>query len=150
LPDLRGRTGVCGGVKSSSPHPIGESFGAELSYLTMADVPAHTHKATVTPGTGDGGGRAILYGASDDGGNRSPEGNFLGRDPDTGKGIVPYAASGTPVAMNAKALNVAIVDVPRPNVTFGVAGTGKGHNNMMPSLVLNYIICVQGIMPSRS
>jgi microcystin-dependent protein len=150
LPDLRGRTGVCGGVKSSSPHPIGESFGAELSYLTMADVPAHTHKATVTPGTGDGGGRAILYGASNGGGNRSPEGNFLGQDPDTGKGIAPYAASGIPVAMNAKALNVAIVDVPRPNVTFGVAGTGKGHNNMMPSLVLNYIICVQGIMPSRS
>ncbi|WP_155297477.1 phage tail protein [Deinococcus kurensis] len=33
--------------------------------------------------------------------------------------------------------------------TVGAAGGGQSHTNMQPSLVLNYIIALQGIYPSR-
>lgn len=46
-----------------------------------------------------------------------------------------YAASGTQVQMNFQ--------------TAGVAGGSLPHNNMMPYLVLNYIIAMQGIFPAR-
>lgn len=149
LPDLRGRT-VVGSERTQ--HPMGESFGNEFVNLTMTDMPAHTHKVTVTPGT-DGGGLATLYGVNNDGGNRTPEGNFPGQDPNaiiSPYYVVPAVAPVTPVAMHVDSIEVKDLEVPKPRVTFGVAGAGHSHPNMMPSLVLNYIICVQGIKPSKS
>jgi microcystin-dependent protein len=32
---------------------------------------------------------------------------------------------------------------------YGVSGGSMPHNNMQPYLGLNYIICIQGIFPSR-
>jgi microcystin-dependent protein len=32
----------------------------------------------------------------------------------------------------------------------GTQGSGAGHNNMQPYLVLNWIIALQGIYPSRN
>ncbi|HTJ25097.1 MAG TPA: tail fiber protein [Candidatus Limnocylindria bacterium] len=32
----------------------------------------------------------------------------------------------------------------------GVMGTGAGHNNLMPYLVMNYCIAMQGVFPARS
>ncbi len=34
--------------------------------------------------------------------------------------------------------------------TIGATGGNAGHNNMMPYLVLNFIICLNGIFPSRN
>ncbi len=34
--------------------------------------------------------------------------------------------------------------------TIGNTGAGQGHNNMQPYLVLNYVIALQGLFPSRN
>jgi microcystin-dependent protein len=36
------------------------------------------------------------------------------------------------------------------SATIGATGLGRGHDNMPPGLVLNYIIALRGIYPSRS
>ncbi len=41
-------------------------------------------------------------------------------------------------------------DIPLNDKTIGSAGDGAPHNNMQPSLCINYIIALQGIFPSRS
>ena len=33
--------------------------------------------------------------------------------------------------------------------TLGIAGGSLPHNNMMPSLVLNFVIALQGVFPPR-
>ena len=47
--------------------------------------------------------------------------------------VTPYSA-GSPVAMRNS----------------GIAGSGQGHDNMQPYLVLNFIIALTGLFPSRS
>ncbi|WP_107498116.1 tail fiber protein [Thalassobius sp. I31.1] len=40
--------------------------------------------------------------------------------------------------------------VPLAAATISNSGAGQGHDNMQPSLAMNYIIALQGIFPSRS
>ncbi len=35
-------------------------------------------------------------------------------------------------------------------MALGVSGSGMPHNNLMPYLVINYIICMEGIFPARN
>lgn len=51
-------------------------------------------------------------------------------------GLNAYAAFGAPIAMGANAITN--------------TGGSQPHNNMMPYLVLNFIIALQGIFPSRN
>ncbi len=41
-------------------------------------------------------------------------------------------------------------DVQMPPQSIGVAGGNLPHNNMMPSLVLNYCIALRGVFPARN
>jgi microcystin-dependent protein len=42
------------------------------------------------------------------------------------------------------------VDVPLDQASIENSGSGQAHNNIQPYLTVNYIICLQGIFPSRS
>ena len=64
------------------------------------------------------------------GDNDRPSGDYLGRS-------AIYSATTTPLGqLNAN--------------TIANAGGGQSHENMQPSLVINYIIALQGVYPSRS
>jgi len=149
LPDLRGRT-VVGAIiphRDDGGYETGSFFGQETVGLTTQEMPNHSHnvifdKETVTPFRGV----ATLYGAFDGGGKSSPEGNFLGVD--TGTGAAPYASGGTAVPMHADAISFENVQIAPPKVSVGFMGGQQPHSNMMPSLVLQYIICMNGIYPS--
>jgi len=61
----------------------------------------------------------------------SPVGSVLA----TGQKVTPYLSDGTEAALNENAVDV--------------AGGGSSHYNMQPSLVLNFVISLKGIFPSR-
>lgn len=150
LPDLRGRTviGAGHGVGLSS-YVQGEVLGVETVTLQQTNLPTHNHGVTVTQGTGPSGGSLTLNGVNDMGGQNQPGGNYLSQD-SSGAGVETYASSGTIAAMNAGSVVLSNVTVPPPGVTIGNSGGSQPHNNMMPSLALNYVICMIGIYPSRS
>lgn len=150
LPDLRGRTviGVGQGVGLSS-YVQGEILGTETVTLLYPNLPMHNHATTVTPGTGASGGSATLNGINNAGGQSQPGGNYLGQDT-SGSGATSYTPSGTTAAMNPNALTLSNVNVPLPAVSIGNTGNNQPHSNIMPSLALNYVICMYGIFPSRN
>jgi microcystin-dependent protein len=125
LPNLQGNIAVGQGQGPGlSPYDIGQTGGATSVTLNTSHLPAHTHTipASITPGhiTVPGSVYALGSGA---------------------RGSVPvYAAPATEATSPATMSG---------NVC-AVAGGGQPHNNLMPYLVLNYIIALVGIYPSRS
>lgn len=147
LPDLQSRIAVgTGQGPGLSNYILGEQVGQESVTLTTAQIPAHTHPATVTQGTGPTTLSATLYGVNGAGGQETPGGNFIGED--NSAGATSYATSGTPVAMHAGSIQN--VQLPMPLVTLGGSGGSQPHENIQPILALNYIICLEGIFPSRN
>jgi microcystin-dependent protein len=125
MPDFRGRVAVGTGSGPGLPTVgLGEVFGARTTTLIATNLPAHNHTVTgtVTPqAAGDG---AL---GSDPNGRRIGPGSF-------------YSGSTSELANMAPAVT---------NLTVGAAGSNSPVSIMQPYLGINYIICVEGIFPSR-
>ncbi len=149
LPDLRSRTvvGVGAGANLSVYTP-GQKIGVETVPLTENQIPAHTHAVAITPGTGSGTGTATFYANSGLGSQPNGQNAYISED-QSGQ-IVTYVNGGTLTALNSKSVEVTNVSIGNPNVALQTAGMGNVHNNIMPSIALNYIICLQGYFPSRN
>jgi microcystin-dependent protein len=129
LPDLRGRVAVGPGQGPGLPTVnLGEMSGERNHTLIITEMPAHNHVAqtTLTP-----------KGVSEAGNLSSPSGAYWAT---SGTLDPEYRTSGTFVDMAAQT----------GSTTIGVAGGSQPHNNMPPYLGLNYIICMEGIFPSRN
>ena len=128
VPDLRGRVAV-GSQFSQGPglpaYQLGEMAGSNTTTLLLANLPAHSHQVTgnITP-------RAL----ADLGNQESPENNFP-----AGSATKPYNGSAD-VDMQPIAINL-------PTTT---AGSNSSMSLMQPYLGMNYIICSEGIYPSRN
>jgi len=125
LPNLQGRVPIgMGNGAGLTSRVIGESGGAESVTLLAANVPSHTHRlnATSASTTATTPGSGVLTGSLN-----ASDGTF-------------YTAPGQPgftvVAMNAAAVNQ--------------QGGNQPHNNIQPSLAINYIIALTGIFPTRN
>jgi microcystin-dependent protein len=127
LPDLRGRVPISQGTGSGGigTYQLAQTGGAESVALTSQQLGGHNHNVTTitAPGTSATGSAS----------------SFLS---DMG----PAGATNTNVyapfdAPSSVALNPA---------TIGQAGGNLPHNNIQPSLAVNYIIAFQGIFPQRS
>lgn len=130
LPDLRGRVAVGPGQGPGLPAVnLGQMAGAPTHTLINTEMPAHNHTTQVTVrafesslgGTGDSESTTNTYWASAYG----------------VANIYSTTANGT---MNPQAASVVV----------GVTGGSQPHNNMQPYLGMNYIICMEGIFPSRN
>jgi microcystin-dependent protein len=121
LPDLRGRVPIgFGNGPGLQSITLGESAGTNTNMLTVSELPRHTHTLNANATTV---GRDL---------NALPTGNFSAQNQD---GTGNYASTGG-AEMNPQAI--------------GMTGSGTPVNNMQPFLGLNYIICMQGIFPSRN
>ena len=123
LPDLRGRVAVgFGQGPGLSPYQQGQAGGTETATLTAAQMPPHSHTvgATETASTNDPKGAVPA----------KTEGATVGSAPKV------YGAASDKTAMNAGMI--------------GTAGSGQPFGIMQPYLVINYIIALQGIFPSRN
>ena len=124
LPDLRGRVPISQGQGAGLTYrTIGSPGGTETVTLTNSNLPAHTHtlNASSQPATANTIGSSVLPGVRA-----------------TGKFYVNNTG-GSPPTFGA-------LD---PN-TVGQAGSSLPHDNMMPYLCLNFIICLFGLFPSRN
>jgi len=149
LPNLASRAFIgTGQGPGLSLYDNGEMVGTETVTLISSNLPSHTHTATVTAGTG-ATADVTLNGVNGLAGQASPAGGLLGQD--TAQNVNLFAATGTPVAMDPGSIVVTKVSTPAvTTVTLAPAGNTIPHNNIQPSLALNYIICLQGVFPVRN
>lgn len=124
LPDLRGRAPI--GPRTGpglTPRSLGQKSGAENTTLSINNMPQHNHTVTVTQGLNSKEAPADSI---------SPVGT----------------AHAQAEAFTTEAADSSL-GAP-PNVTIGNSGSSQGFNNMQPYLVINFIIALQGIFPSRN
>ena len=124
LPDLRGRTPVHSGHGPGlSPRDLGQTMGAETVALTATELPEHRHEIYAADGAPDNEGQ-------------------------------PGAAlSTTTTVVSAESGSHRQKAEPSTQLhskTVGLVGGSAPHQNMQPSLCINYIIAVQGSFPARN
>lgn len=130
LPDLRGRVAVgMGSGPGLSPIVQGQSGGVDTTSITVNNLPAHTHAANLKVSSAVATDHQATTNASI-GAPGFPDGrNF--------KVTLGFNNSSPNVELNGDSVNV------------GATGGSQPFNNMQPYVGLNYIICLQGIFPSR-
>lgn len=137
LPDMRGRSAVSPGSNPGTiNYPIAGRAGSESTTLLSTNLPPHTHvltgkpTVTITPRCNTGAGTVT------EAGDQYPAvpGNIT----------PPYttAAPDVPVAsMPVQATS---------NIMGANAGGSQPLQHLSPYTVVNYIICIYGIYPSRN
>lgn len=120
LPDFRGRTML----HASATYGEGKGGGAEtVALAATSQLPAHSH---------------TLFANANPGASNIPQGNILAatQSPDNTKSAYATAKATPPVNLAAG--------------TLSSAGGSAGHNNVQPSLTVNFCIALTGIYPSRN
>lgn len=130
LPNLVGNVPIHIGRNQPGPglpvYDLGELGGSTSVTLLSTEMAAHTHSPVVTTANGT---------VQTSAGNQPAKafsGNFQGNT--QGLFYSPVSAPATQL----------------PNQTLGALGGNQPHNNMMPTLFLNYCIALQGIFPARN
>lgn len=121
LPDMRGRVVVgTGNGPGLTSRTLGQKSGSEESILSVANLPPHTHTGSIKV-------------SSLDGEESNPTGQYLAKNENAE--IYLDSSNATTAA---------------DSVAIGSTGSGVGVNNMQPYTVINYVICLVGIYPSRN
>jgi microcystin-dependent protein len=126
LPNLRGRVPIHEG----NGHTLGETAGTTSVTVNIQQLPTHVHTLN---------GRNDIVAASAN--NQDPTGRFL-----AGAQVALQGGNSVPAQTYAPPANL----VALASQTCTSVGGSQPHNNMMPYLVLNFIIALQGIFPSQN
>jgi len=130
LPDLRGRAAIHMGQGPGLPnYDLGETGGEEMVTLLNSQIPSHSHTiASIALGQA----ASSIPGTTDLPGNNYPA-------PVNGSGnAYSTSPSSATLAASSTTGNTAI------------AGGNTAFDKHPPFLVMNYIICILGIFPSRN
>jgi len=143
LPDLRGRVAIGeGNGPGLRQRTLGQQMGREEVALGLNEMPAHTHTVNSTKLKGN-----IVF-STEKGNTNIPSATTLlaqgiskkGRD-EIGNANIYHTST---VASGS-------IEIPTSgDISIGNAGASQAHDNMQPSLVINYIIALEGVYPSRS
>lgn len=121
LPDLRGRAPLhFGQGPGLSNYVQGEATGTETNTLLVTNLPAHNHAIVANSGVGN---------------SNSPEGALLAGYGSAMPPEGPYTNAGANTTLAANAVQP--------------TGGSQPVNNLQPLLVLNWVIALEGIYPSR-
>ena len=130
LPDLRGRVAIHqGNGPGLTTRRIGEKAGVERVVLNANTMPVHGHSA-----------QGQMMATTSDAQTDEPAGKFLAK---ASRGDI-YGDPGDPASltdMASESISVTVDDN---------AGAGQPHENMQPYLVVNFVIALIGLYPSRS
>jgi microcystin-dependent protein len=122
LPDLRGRGPVGAGPGPGlSPITLGQQAGSQSVTLLTSNLPAHNHPVNCDNNASSA---------------PTPGGNLPGLGGDRTTTLTIYSNAAPNAQMNPQ--------------TCGMTGGGAPFANADPYLGLNFIICTQGIFPSRN
>lgn len=109
-------------LHASPTYLEGRAGGAEKVALTApSELPVHTHALSATSVPGT---------------TNVPQGNFMAAVADATKFAYADAKASPPTSLGIN--------------TIAPAGASQGHNNMQPSLTVNFCIALQGLWPSRN
>jgi len=125
LPDLRGRVPIHPGQGPGlSPYSLGQQAGSESITLTLSSLPPHSH--------------TLIANASAQANIANPTGNFLsvGKVPSSSETINMYSNAAGTNPLNAASITP--------------VGGGQPVPIIQPYLCVNFIICLEGIFPSRN
>ena len=144
LPDLRGRVPVgSNGTGPGLPPVIPGQMSGEVNHtLIISEMPIHSHAAVV-------GGTATLSVNSGQATQPNPSAGASIAAPGTLSGRTFTPSLGFNTTTPDTALNNASIATNSLTVTNANNGGSLPHNNMQPYVGLNYIICLQGLFPSR-
>ncbi len=123
LPNLQGRAPMHPGRGPGlTARRLGQKLGVETVTLSEAQIPSHTHTArgTTNAAARAGGGPTNTSSLARSGGGDAYQSN-------TSANLVDLASE-----------------------TLSTTGGGQAHTNLQPFLVLNFIIALVGLYPSRS
>ena len=128
LPDLQGMAPMHAGQGPGlSLRDLGETAGEESVILIQNEMPQHSHAVQ---------GTATNASSNDPASNVYASGHWVqGTKKGAMKAYTTGVTGSTVVPMNVSAMSI--------------AGGSQPHNNMMPYLVLTFIIALQGIFPPR-
>ncbi len=127
LPDLRGRAPIgYGQGPGLNNYALGQVSGTENVTLTTANIPPHNHMVS---------GTVKLPVNADSSATDNPEEAYL----------APTASNNynTSPSSGAYSGNLSV------DLTTGATGNGLPISIMQPTLAMNYIICLEGVFPSR-
>jgi microcystin-dependent protein len=162
LPDLRGAFPTqCANISNpqhGGTYSYGETGGTESVIVTQDNMPPHTHSIVKGPGTNLSGTvtvNTVLQASTADGASPSPSAtnNALGTTGDVGGSGQPNlytnAAPTIPLAGGSSTVNNTLSFDPT-GLTLTPWGTGaQPLPTVPPFLAMQYIICYEGIYPSR-
>ena len=142
LPDLRGRAQMNPGTGPGLPtYRLGQQTGAETNTMNILDMPNHTHGAAL-----DNANASIKIPAlADAAGTTDPTGAIPASGEDSnGAEAKLYSSSDADTTLRSFTAPVS------GSVTIDNTGGSQPMNNLQPYTGLNFIICTQGLFPSRS
>lgn len=143
LPDLRGRVPVGAGQGLGLPNVnLGEIAGTQNVTLTINNMPAHTHIATVSSLSAVMPATAQLGTSATPGSTLAPA-----KLPTIGSGPTAQAIKGYGAADGSTTMPPATVT---GTVTNGLTGNNNPFSVLNPYLGMNYCIVTEGIFPSRN
>ena len=122
LPDIQGRIPVEQGEGAGlTNRTLGVKGGSETETLTVNQIPSHGHD---------------FFASTADATTNNPSGNVL--------------ATGVDGASVAFQYIIRSQDTDLASSAIANTGGSRSHTNMMPTLCLNFIIALTGVMPSRN
>lgn len=127
IPDLRGRMAVGQGQGPNLTHrQLGYTGGVPAVDLTTETLPEHNH---------------LVRTSSESSGNvESPSSN-------TSLGVLESTEGTAFGYLKSSASGIIKRDLNEKSIQY--TGDGYSHNNLMPCIAINYIICYKGIYPQR-
>lgn len=130
MPDFRGRVALGTGNGAGLPGVVlGEMSGTPTTTLLSINLPQHNHPMS--------GGITLHANADSSGANADPTNRFLSQSASD-----IYSNVNTDlIAMNPGAIT--------STLSTAIAGNNSPISTQSPYLGINYIICVEGIFPSR-
>jgi len=154
LPDLRGRAPIgAGPAPGMHTYEQGQRVGQESVTLFTQHMPSHTHTATLQVNVDV---KAEMQGVNEEASTGDPTdavvANSVYREGrSTTHPVDSYVKSPDSSKLVAMSDNAIKTDATASGtVTIANQGGNIAHENRSPSLVINWIIALQGIYPSRS
>ena len=121
LPNLAGSVAIhTDEYSGGGNYPIGAAAGEQSLALLTSEIPNHSHAVTAA---------TVAFATN----ATSPSGTVFSNATPTNL----YGPSTTPNTTMSPSM-------------VGISGSGLAHNNMQPTLVLNFCIALQGIFPPRA